>query len=138
MDPVQFDTCVRTVRVCVCLCSVNTTIGAYGKCGWGGQTGSFQNVRGGKVYTVRLEKLFLFCYRCTFLKQCDRLRSVPFYYRSPFRFFCRLCLNGAVSPPFLGTCKTYIRTTSIDVTPTRLTLAVGLLVSLLARWCCNA
>ena len=35
--------------------------------------------------TVRLEKLFPFCYRCTFLKRCDRLRSVPFYYRSPFR-----------------------------------------------------
>ena len=37
------------------------------------------------LYTVRLEKLFPFCYRCTFLKRCDRLRSVPFYYRSPFR-----------------------------------------------------
>ena len=24
-------------------------------------------------------------FRCTFLKRCDRLRSVPFYYRSPFR-----------------------------------------------------
>ena len=35
--------------------------------------------------TVRLEKLFPFCYRCTFLKRCDRLRSVLFYYRSPFR-----------------------------------------------------
>ena len=79
--------------------------------------------------TVRLEKLFPFCYRCTFLKQCDRLRSVPFYYRSPFRFFCCLRLNDAVSPPFLGTCNRYVRTTSIDVTPTRLTLAVGSLVS---------
>ena len=78
--------------------------------------------------TVRLEKNFPFCYRCMFLKQCDRLRSVPFYYRSPFRFFCRLRLNGTVSPPFLGTCNTYVRTTSIDVTPTRLTLAVGSLV----------
>ena len=36
--------------------------------------------------TVRLEKKFPFCYHCTFLKRCDRLRSVPFYYRSPFRF----------------------------------------------------
>ena len=35
--------------------------------------------------TVRLENIFLFCYRRTFLKRCDRLRSVPFYYRSPFR-----------------------------------------------------
>ena len=89
---------------------------------------------------VRLEKLFPFCYRCTFLKRCDRLRSVSFYYRSPFRFFCRLRLNGTVSPPFLGTCNTYIRvrTTSIDVTPTKLTLAVGSLVSLLARSCYNA
>ena len=90
------------------------------------------------VYTVRLEKLFLFCYRCTFLKRCDRLRSVPFCYRSPFRFFCRLRLNGTVSPPFLGTCNTYVRTTSIDVTPRRLTLDVGSLVSLLARSCYNA
>ena len=40
---------------------------------------------GGFIHTVRLEKLFPFCYRCTFLKRCDRLRSVPFYYRSPFR-----------------------------------------------------
>ena len=60
--------------------------------------------------TVRLEKLFRFCYRCTFLKRRDHLRSVPFCYRSPFRFFCRLRLNGTVSPPFLGTCNTYVRT----------------------------
>ena len=38
------------------------------------------------TYTVRLEKLFPFCSRCTFLKWCDRLHSVPFYYRSLFRF----------------------------------------------------
>ena len=37
------------------------------------------------ICTVRLEKLFPFCYHCTFLKRCDRLRSVPFYYRSLFR-----------------------------------------------------
>ena len=36
--------------------------------------------------TARLENFFPFCYCCTFLKRCDRLRSVPFYYRSPFRF----------------------------------------------------
>ena len=42
------------------------------------------------IITVRLEKLFPFCYRCTFLKRCDRLRSVPFYYRSPFRFIAVL------------------------------------------------
>ena len=51
-------------------------------------------------YTVRLEELFPFCYRCTFLKRCDRLRSVPFYSRSPFRFFCHLRLNSTVLPPF--------------------------------------
>ena len=45
-----------------------------------------------------------------FLKWCDRLRSVPFYYRSPFCFFCCLRLNGTVSPPFLGTCNTYVCT----------------------------
>ena len=59
---------------------------------------------------VHLEKLVPFCYRCTFLKRFDRLRSVPFYYCSPFRFFCRLRLNGTVSPLFLGPCNTYVRT----------------------------
>ena len=62
------------------------------------------------IHTVRLEKLVPFCYRCTFLKRCDHLHSVQFYYRSPFRFFCLLHLNGTVSPPFLGTCNTYVRT----------------------------
>ena len=83
-----------------------------------------------QLSTVRLEKLLPFCYSCTFLKRCDLLRSVPFYYRSPFHFFCCLRLNGTVLPPFLGTCNTYmyVRTTSIDVTPTKLTLAVGSLV----------
>ena len=88
-----------------------------------------------KPNAVRLENLFLFCYRCTFLKRCDRLRSVPFYYRSPFRFFCCLHLNGAVLPLFLGTCNTYVRTTFIDVTLIKLSLVVGSLVSLLARSC---
>ena len=37
--------------------------------------------------------------------------SVSFYYRSPFRFFCRLCLNGTVLPPFLVTCNTYVLAT---------------------------
>ena len=39
-----------------------------------------------RVATVCLEKLFPFCYRCTFLKRCDRLHSVSFCYRSPFCF----------------------------------------------------
>ena len=44
------------------------------------------------------------------LKTGDHLRSVPFYYNSPFCFFCRLRLNGTVSPPFiLVTCNTYGR-----------------------------
>ena len=79
--------------------------------------------------------MFPFCYHCTFLKRCDRLRSVPFYYRSPFcfitvpfhfitvlrfvllpfsvSFFCRLRLSGTVSPPFLFTCNTYVCTSYV-------------------------
>ena len=66
------------------------------------------NLQIGHPTTVCLEKLFPFCYHCTF---CSVLLpfSVPFYYRSPFRFFCRLRLNGTVSPQFyLVTCNTYV------------------------------
>ena len=62
---------------------------------------------------VRLEKLFPFCYHCTFLKRCNHLCSVPFYYHFPFSFFCRLRLNGTVSLPFLVTCNTYVLATYV-------------------------
>ena len=47
-------------------------------------------------YTVHLE-LFPFCYRCTFLKRCDRLCSAPFYYRSPI---CSITVLRSVLLPF--------------------------------------
>ena len=65
---------------------------------------------------------------------------VQFYYHSQFRFFCRLRLNGTVSPPgvFSRVIRTYLLATSIVLTATRLMLAVGSLMSLLARSCCEA
>ena len=66
--------------------------------------------------------------------------SVPFYYYSPFRFFCRLRLNGIyglASVFYSRVIRTYVLATSIVVTATRLTLAVGSLVSLLALSCCD-
>ena len=100
-------------------------------------------------------QIFPFCYRCTFLKRCDLLRSVPFYYRSPFRFinvlrsmllrspfrfFCHLHLNGTVSPPFfLVTCNTYVRTGYVhrhdsDKTYACCWLAHVSVASLVLRW----
>ena len=76
---------------------------------------------GSSATYARLEKLFPFCYRCTFLKRCDRSRSVPFYYHSPFRFITVLCFVSfsacveTVLPRlrFLFTCNTYIRTSYV-------------------------
>ena len=60
------------------------------------------------ISTYGMFRKIPFCYRCTFVKWCDRLRSVP------FRFFCLLRLNGTVSPPgFLVKCNTYVRTSYV-------------------------
>ena len=70
---------------------------------------------------VCFKKLFPFCYRCTFLKRCDRLRSVPFYYRSPFHvipvsvsFLLPLAFKRyRLASGFLVTYNTYVRTSYI-------------------------